>query len=144
MSLFFKMQSFLWGATGEMVQLKNMETFENDTYYSISIIVMDATSKKIINTFMYTNLSSKTTPIVNIIPNNFDVSISNKVILEIQDNTDYNIHFQAPLQLLLQAYGLNQPMLLSFTSTQLLDNITMRSVTTPPLPYQNITLYFKQ
>jgi hypothetical protein len=134
------MQTYLWSTTGEMQCLENFE--QNKQMYTIGIIMMDANSKSIIKTYSFKNVPSTMTPLVNILPDKFDVSLSNQIILLIQDNTYYASSSQIPLQLILQISGQKQPMYLNFTTTQSLNNIKMRSVTTPSLPYTNITLYF--
>lgn len=151
----------MWSATGEMINFDSpkkskvnyisvrpkdrdfTEFFgQNEFMYAITITVFDPSAKKdnIIKTYSFPNVSSSTTPLLNIRPENFDVSIKTQVVLEIVDNTYYTT--QPKLKLSLKESENTKPYTLLFTNTQALNNTSMRTVITQPLVYKNITLYF--
>ena len=131
---------YLWNATGDVKNLA-IEPFAMNDTYSINIMVVDPINQNVLDTRMFTNVSSKKNPLVQLFPKNFDVSNSQVVNLIIQDNTFYTT--QTPLQLFLQYDQTQKPYLIQFDNIQQIGNIAMRTANIPNVPYKNIIITFK-
>lgn len=125
---------YIWNTNG---QLDNLEQFTLGDMYSISILVVDPKTNSTIVTKMFPNVSSKQTPLVHLLSVDFNIQNVNVII---QDNTFYTT--QSPLKLYLQFDQSQVPYLILFTSTQSLNNVTMRSATVLNIPYKNIIITF--
>ena len=128
----------LWNASGDIHYL---EHFKLGDSYSVNIMVVDPANDVVLDSKMYTNVSSTKTPLAQLIPKNFDVYNYQNVNLIIQDNTYYTT--QSPMMLLLQYDQSQKPYLIQFDSIQKIGNINMRTAYVTNIPYKNIILYFK-
>lgn len=128
----------IWNASGS---IDNLEHFALGDSYSVNIMVVDPANNVVLDSKMYTNISSTKTPLAQLIPKNFDVYNYQNVNLIIQDNTFYTT--QSPMQLLLQYDQSQKPYLVQFDSIQKISNTSMRTAYVSNIPYKNIILYFK-
>lgn len=128
----------IWNASGS---IDNLEHFTLGDSYSVNIMVVDPANNVVLDSKMFTNISSTKTPLAQLIPKNFDVYNYQNVNLIIQDNTFYTT--QSPMQLLLQYDQSQKPYLVQFDSIQKIANTNMRTAYVSNIPYKNIILYFK-
>ena len=127
----------LWNTTGN---IESLEGFRSVASYSISIFIKEPSTQDIIFSKSFVDVQSTKTPLIQIIPSTFKLFNTN-INLEITDNTNYT--YQDPLQLYVKLNDRDVPYPIYFSSKQAINNTNMRSVELNNIPYNNITIFFK-
>lgn len=126
----------MWTATGE---LRCYERFQEPNQYSINVIIFTNDESKIIKTYQFPYVMDTQTPLIHIMPSDFQDSFK-AVTIKIQDLTSYTT--QPTLSLYIYSNDLKHPIQVKFNNSISIGNLNARTLTIPNVAFDNITIKF--